>query len=134
SGLAWCWRGPAGLAVARSEDAPIHTLRRAGLWLAAHGRPGALVMDRKPYLPFFAGMRHAHMPDDDYDTIVDYAERTGVDYLVMSEHVMWTMRRQFVPIMTDTLFRAREHRLRLIYGTTDGPMTGVVIFEVVRPR
>jgi hypothetical protein len=46
---------------------------------------------------------------------------------------MWTMRRQFVPIMTDALFRARERRLRLFYGTTDGPMTGVAIFEVVRP-
>ena len=131
-GLAWCWRGPAGDAVRRSEDAPIRSLRKAGRWLATHGRPNALVMDRKPYVPFFAGMRHALMPDDDYDAIVRYAVTSGVDYLVMSEHVMWTMRRQFIPVMTDSAFRAREPRLRMIYGASDGPMTAVAIFEVVR--
>jgi hypothetical protein len=118
--------------VRRSEDAPITSLRKAGLWLATHGRPDALVMDRKPYLPFFAEMRHALMPDDDYDTIVRHAIRTGVDYLVIEEMVMWRMRRQFIPLMTDSTFRAREDRLKFIYGATDGPMTGVAIFEVTR--
>jgi len=133
-GLAWCWWGPAGESVRRFEDAPIPSLRRAGRWLAVHGRPGAAVMDRKPYVPFFAGMRHVLMPDDDYDTIVEYARRSGVDYLVVEEYVMWGMRRQFVPLMTEPDFRAREQRLRMIFGGDEGPMTGVAIFEVAPPR
>lgn len=133
-GLVWCWRGPAGDSVRRPEDAAIPSLRRAGQWLAMHGRPGALVMDRKPYLPFFAGMRQALMPNDDYDTIVRYAIRTGVDYLAIEELVMWKMRPQFIPLMTDSAFRAREDRLRLIYGVTDAPGTGIAIFEITPKR
>jgi hypothetical protein len=134
AGMAWCWRGPSGDAVRRFEDAPIPTLRKAGRWLAVNGRPDALVMDRKPYLPYFAQMRHALMPNDDYDTIVEYARRTGVDYLVIEEYVMLGMRPQFVPLMTDTVFREREQRLRMIYGADDGPRTGVGIFEVLPAR
>ena len=131
-GLAWCWRGPAGDSVRRFEDGPMRTLRRAGAWLAVNGRPGAAVMDRKPYVPFFAGMRHVLMPDDDYDTIVEHARASGVDYLVIEEYVMWGMRRQFVPLMTDPAFRDRERRLRMVFGGDEGPMTGIAIFEVVR--
>jgi hypothetical protein len=133
-GLAWCWSGPAGGAARRFDDGPMRSLRVAGEWLGVHGRPGALVMDRKPYVPFFAGMRQALMPDDEYDAIVDYAVRTGVDYLVVEEYVMWGMRRQFVPLMTEPAAREGEKRLRMIYGADHGPMTGVGIFEVVRPR
>jgi hypothetical protein len=133
-GLGWCWRGPAGDSVRRPEDGPTRAYRRAGEWLAVHGRPDALVMDRKPYIPFFAGMRQALMPDDDYDTLVDYAVRTGVDYLVVEEYLTRTIRRQLVPLMTDPDFREREKRLRMLYGHEEGPRTGVAIFEVVRAR
>jgi hypothetical protein len=133
-GLAWCWRGPAGDSVRQFEDGPIATLRRAGAWLAVNGRAGARVMDRKPYVPFFAGMRHVLMPDDDYDRIVEHARASGVDYVVVEEYVMWGMRRQFVPLMTDPAFRDREQRLRMVFGGDEGPMTGIAIFEVVRTR
>jgi len=92
------------------------------------------VMDRKPYIPFFAGMPQALMPDDDYDALVDYAVRRGADYLVVEEYVMWTIRKQFIPLMTDPAFRARERRLRMIYFGREGPRTGIAIFEVTRAR
>ena len=133
-GLAWCWRGPAGDSLRRSEDGPTMGYRRAGRWLAEHGKPDALVMDRKPYIPFFAGMRQALMPDDDYDMLVDYAVRTGADYLVVEEYLMWTIRKQFIPLMTDPAIRAHEHRLRMIYFGREGPRTGIAIFEVTRAR
>jgi len=133
-GLGWCWRGPAGDALRRSEDGPTRAYRKAGRWLAEHGKPGALVMDRKPYIPFFAGMPQALMPDDDYDALVDYAVRRGADYLVVEEYVMWTIRKQFIPLMTDPAFRARERRLRMIYFGREGPRTGIAIFEVTRAR
>jgi hypothetical protein len=131
-GLAWCWSGPAGDSARHFDDGPMRQLRRAGDWLADHGKPGALVMDRKPYVPFYAGMRHALMPDDDYEHLVRYAIATGVDYLVVEEYVMWGMRRQFLPLMTDPAFRAGEQRLELVYGYDEGPMTGVAIFQVLR--
>jgi hypothetical protein len=130
-GLVWCWRGPSGHAL-QFEDGPIFAFRGAGAWLAAHGRPGALIMDRKPYIPFFAGMRRTPMPDDDYETLVNYARRTGVDYIVVEEYLMWTIRKQFVPLMTDPEVRAHEQRLRMVYFAQDMPRAGIAIFEVVK--
>jgi hypothetical protein len=131
SGLVWCWRGPSGKAI-QSEDGPMFAFRSAGAWLAAHGRPNALIMDRKPFIPFFAGMQRTPMPDDDYETLVAYAMRTGVDYIVVEEYLMWTIRKQFVPLMTDPEVRARERRLRMVYFAQDAPRAGIAIFEVVR--
>jgi hypothetical protein len=134
AGLGWCWRGPAGHLAHHFEDAPMRSMRRAGQWLGRYARPGSKVMDRKPYVPFFAGMEQALMPDDDYDTIVRYAQSTGVDYIVVEEYVMATMRRQFEQLLTDKAFRDHEQRLRMVFGGDMGPMTGVAIFEVQPAR
>jgi len=131
-GMAWEWVGQAGKTARGFDDGPDYAFRAAGGWLRLNGEPNALVMDRKPYVPFYAGMRHAHMPDDDYDTVVEYARATGVHYLVLEEHVMRSMRRQFVPLMSDPEFRSREPRLRMVYAGSGGEYTGVAIFKVVR--
>jgi hypothetical protein len=107
-------------------------MRDAGLWLKAHGAPGARVMDRKPYVPYFARMRHVHLPDDDYDQIVQLAQHSGVDYVVLEEYVLLSMRPQLLPLVTDRAFLERERRLRLVYLERDRPLRGVAIFAVVR--
>ncbi|MBI1796979.1 MAG: glycosyltransferase family 39 protein [Candidatus Eisenbacteria bacterium] len=134
AGLAWCWAGPAGRVTRRFDDGPVRSMRRAGAWLGRYARPGSRVMDRKPYVPFFAGMDQALMPDDDYDTIVRYAQRTGVDFIVVEEYVMVTIRPQFKALLTDPGFRKRENRLRMVFGGDEGPYTGVAIFAVEPPR
>ncbi len=131
-GLALGWAGPAGRVALSFDDGPMPALRAAGAWLAEHGRPGATVMDRKAYVPFFAGMRHAQLPDDSYDTIVAWARRSGADYLVVEEYVARTLRPQLAPLIGDARFRAAERRLRPIYARRDAPGEGVAIFEVVR--
>ena len=89
-------------------------------------------MDRKAYVPFFAGMKHVQLGDDDYDTIVGSAQRSGVDYLVAEEFVVMTLRPQLAPLLGDHRFREAERRLRLVHTERSGPGTGVAIFEVVR--
>ena len=132
AGIAWGWAGPSGRHALRFDDGPMPQMREAGEWLQRNGRPGATVMDRKAYVPFFAGMRHVQLPDDDYETIVEYARASGVDYLVLEEYVAEGLRRQLLPLIADARFRAREHRLRTIYHIRGGPHTGVVVMEVVR--
>ncbi len=131
-GLAWSWSGPAGRLARHFDDGPMAQMREAGGWLRIHGRPGATVMDRKAYVPFYAGMRHVQLPDDDYDTVVEYARASGVDYLVLEEYVVEGFRRQFLPLIGDPAFRERETRLRTLHQVREGPHTGVVVMEVVR--
>ena len=132
AGLALAWRGRPGRIALVFDDGPMAEMRAAGEWLHANGRPGATVMDRKAYVPFFAGMHHVQLPDDDYDTVVEFARRTGVDYLVLEEFVVERMRPQFLPLVGDPAFQMNERRLRLIWGTRRGPLTGVAVLQVVR--
>jgi len=132
AGCVWAWGGPAARPALHFDDGPMAQMRQAGDWLRANGRPGATVMDRKAYVPFYAHMRHVQLPDDDYDTILEYARTSGADYLVLEEFVVETMRPQLRPLLADAGFRARERRLRPVFHVRDGPYTGVAVMEVVR--
>ena len=131
-GTLWVWAGPEGRTAREFDDGPMAQMREAGDWLRAHGRPGARVMDRKVYVPFFAGMEHIQLPDDDYDTIVEFARRSGVDYIVLEEYIVRSIRRQMLPLAIDPEFAKREKRLRLVHVGGGGPLTGVAVLEVVR--
>jgi hypothetical protein len=131
-GVFWLWMGPEGMGARYFDDGPMAQMRGAGEWLRVHGRPGARVMDRKAYVPFFAGMEHVQLPDDDYDTIIEFARRDRVDYLVIEEYVVASLRKQLQPLARDPEFRNREKRLRLVYVTGTEPGNGVAILEVVR--
>ncbi|MGH7730198.1 MAG: hypothetical protein ACRENJ_03010 [Candidatus Eiseniibacteriota bacterium] len=130
AGLIACWSGPAGGRAIRFDDGPMRSLRVAGAWLQAYGPAGALVMDRKAYVPFFAGMNHLQLPDDDYDTAVEFARARGARFLVLEEYTS-TLRPQMRRLVVDREFQARERRLRLVYFRRDEPRTGVAIFEVL---
>lgn len=131
-GIAMVWWGPAGQQARWFDDGPMPQMREAGEWLRLQGAPGARVMDRKAYVPFFAGAEHVQFPNDDYDTVLDYARREGVDYLVFEEYLVPTLRPQFLPLVQDREFRVRERRVRLGFATGLEPMTGVAVFAVVR--
>jgi hypothetical protein len=130
AGMVACWLGPAGWRARRFDDGPMPSLRLAGTWLHAHDPSDALVMDRKAYVPFFAGMRHLQLPNDDYDTTVEFARARGVRYLVLEEYAS-NLRPQMRRLASDPDYQAREKRLRLVYFRRDEPHTGVAIFEVV---
>jgi hypothetical protein len=132
SGLWLAWAGPPGSHALAFDDGPLDALRVAGEWLGEHGKPGALVMDRKPYVPFYAGMRQVELPNDDIDSILEWARSSGVDYLVLEEYMVRTLRPQFVPFLASERIERAEHRLRRIYTVRPRPWAGVAIFEVVR--
>jgi len=133
SGMVWVWCGPAARLALFFDDGPMAEMRAAGEWLRANGRPDEIVVDRKAYVPFFAGMRHIQLPDDDYDTIIEYARRSGARYLVLEEYVVESLRRQLLPLLADAGFRARESRLRAVFHIRGGPHSGVVVMEVAPP-
>jgi hypothetical protein len=132
AGLALVWMSRPGRIARHFDDGPMEQMRAAGEWLRANGRPGATVMDRKAYVPFFAGMHHVQLPDDDYDTVVEFARRSGVDYLVIEEFVIERLRPQFRPLADDPEFQANERRLRMIFGIRGGPYTGIAVLQVER--
>ncbi len=130
-GLVWSWWTPAGARARVFDDGPMEEMRAAGAWLRRHGQPGDLVMDRKSFVAFFAGMRHIQLPNDDYETLIAFARREGVDYLVIEEYLVKSLRPQLLPLVDDREFRQRERRLRLVFATGRVAPSGIAVFEMV---
>jgi len=125
------WTGRAARHALHFDDGPMKEMRAAGAWLRARGVAGDVVMDRKAYVPFFAGMRHIQLPDDDYETILEYACRSGARYMVLEEYVVESLRPQLRPLLGDARFRDAERRLRPVFHVRGSPHSGVAVMEVV---
>ena len=95
--------------------------------------PGARVMDRKPYIAFYAGREYRVMPDADYEQILAAARRDSIRYFVVDEGVMRVFRPQLLPLIYDRAFRDRESRLEGIYIGGHFKRYGIAIFRVLAP-
>lgn len=59
--------------------------KAAGLWLRHNSDPHSIVMAPDARVAFYAGATHIFLPDEDVQTILEYAERKKVSYIVLSE-------------------------------------------------
>ena len=109
------------------------TDRRAGEWLAHVARPGDVVVDRKPFVAFYAGCRHRVLADGTYEAVLDDMVRRGASWLVLEEFVVRKMRPQLAPLLDSADVRARESRLELAYVRADAGQGSIAIFRVLRP-
>lgn len=123
--------GPLPKLALHFDDGPMLTLRGAGERLRALSTPGQVVMDRKAYVPFFAGLRHAQLPDEPLDTLLDYARTSGADYLVVEEYVAATVRPQLLELL-DPARLAHERRVTPLFVLRPAPGEGVAVFRVER--
>jgi hypothetical protein len=132
AGALWC-----GLGLARDLVTPfdgwIHHQRDAGAWLSGVARPGEAVLDRKPWVAFYARCRYDVMPDEPYETIVATAVRNRVRWLVVDQRVTEIFRAQLEPLLYDGVFRDREQRLELVYVGGRVAGYGIGIFRVLQP-
>jgi 4-amino-4-deoxy-L-arabinose transferase-like glycosyltransferase len=56
-----------------------------GRWLKEHSVGSPIIMAAGPWAAFYAGGRHLFLPLDPYLTVIEYAQRKHVDYLVIEE-------------------------------------------------
>jgi hypothetical protein len=130
-GVAWAWAGPAGARARSFDDGPMAAMRGAGAWLAANSKADAVVMDRKSFVPFFAGRRHAQLPDEPLDVVLEHARASGATHLVVEEYVVRSLRPQLAPLLDSDWIRG-ETRVRLAFAIRPAPGEGVAVLEVVR--
>lgn len=130
-GLAWSLRTYP--VVRESFDGYIAAHQEAGQWLSGVAEDDAVVMDRKPYVAFYANRRYRPIPDDPYETIIGFARRENVRYLVVDEAVDRIFRPQLLPLLYDSDFRTRESRLEAIYAGGHVQRYGITIFRILRP-
>ncbi|MGH9945838.1 MAG: glycosyltransferase family 39 protein [Pyrinomonadaceae bacterium] len=59
--------------------------KNAGLWLKHNSEPSSVVMSRNATVAFYAGAAHIFLPDEELPTILEYARKKRVNYIVLSE-------------------------------------------------
>jgi len=132
AGAVWC-----GMDQARDLQTPfdgwIEPHRNAGVWLSGVAEPGVVVMDRKPWIAFYANRGYRVTPDEPYEALVSAAVRDGVRYLVVDQKVSEVFRSQLEPLLYDEAFRERERRLELVYAGGRVVGYGIGIFRVLQP-
>jgi hypothetical protein len=114
-------------------DGHIEAPRDAGVWLGEHSAPGEPVLDRKPFVAFYAERPYVVIPDAPYDSLIAWAVRTKSRWLVVDQGEAAVFRQQLEPLLYDDAFRERETRLELAYvgGRIKG--YGVGLFRILQP-
>ena len=132
AGVVWC-----GVGLAPDLQTPFDgwsdAHRNAGVWLSGVAEPGAFVMDRKPWVAFYANRGYRVTPDEPYETLVSAAVRERVRYLVVDQRISEIFRSQLEPLLYDGAFREREQRLELVYVGGRVAGYGIGIFRVLQP-
>jgi hypothetical protein len=132
AGAAWLWVRDAR-EFFTPFDGHIEAHVDAGRWLGAHSSPGEPVLDRKPYIAFYAEQPYVFIPEAPYDSLVDWAVRTHVRWLVVDQGEAEVFRQQLRPLLYDGAFRERERRLELVYVGGRVVGYGVGLFRVLQP-
>jgi len=112
-------------------DGGVLTDRRAGEWLAQVAKPGDAVVDRKPFVAFYARCPHRVLVDAPYDALLDDLVRTGARWLVLEEYVVHQMRPQLAPLLDSAEARERESRVEMVYARADAGQGSLAIFRVL---
>ncbi len=69
----------------RGIDNVSYEEKAAGLWLRHNSDPHSIVMAANATVAFYADAAHIFLPDEDVQTVREYADRKKVDYIVLSE-------------------------------------------------
>jgi hypothetical protein len=91
------------------------------------------VLDRKPYIAFYAERPYVFIPEAPYDSLVDWAVRTRVRWLVVDQGEVDVFRHELRPLLYDSEFRDHERRLELVYVGGRIVGYGVGLFRVLQP-
>ncbi len=109
------------------------TDRLAGEWLAQLAKPGDVVVDRKPYVAFYAS-RIRHTPAaGNRDAVLDQMVKSHARWFVLQDYVAHQMRPELAPLLDSAGVRERETRIELVYARADAGDGSLAIFRVLQP-
>ena len=90
--------------------------KRAGLWLRSHGADGSTtVMASHATVAYYAGANHLFLPDEDLGTIIDYAKRRRIDFIVVSSRRSGHHKRSFTEVSPES-----AQDLELVHSDLEG--------------
>jgi len=113
---------------ARWQDVPFEE-KQAGLWIKqnAAGNSSPVVMSANATPAFYARGTHLFLPNEDFSTVVEYAKRKEVDYLVFGARRTKSVSRAFPPDEQNV-----PPELRLTFRSEENPEYKILVYQIVR--
>lgn len=101
--------------------------KQAGLWLRNNSDPQSQIMASNATVTFYAGGNHTFVPDEDFPTVLEYAKRKNIDYLIFSRR-----RLSYTP----NAFPADEQNvpaeLQIVYQDERVPNYKITIYKLLK--
>jgi len=115
------------------EDLPFEH-KEAGLWMKGRSPGSPLIMAQGPWAAYYSGGRHIYLPRESYATVLNYARRKRVDYIIVGARcLMHTGCLQDTPLG----FLLDEKRvpadLQLVYVHADRPEYKILVYRLRQP-
>jgi 4-amino-4-deoxy-L-arabinose transferase-like glycosyltransferase len=109
----------------RIQYVPIEE-KQAGLWIKNNsGSSPLVVMSSHGTAAFYAGAKHLFVPDEDFPTILEYARRQKVNYLIFSQRRAENTPNAFPP---DT--QNLPQGLRIVYQDEQSPDYKIIVYQL----
>jgi 4-amino-4-deoxy-L-arabinose transferase-like glycosyltransferase len=100
--------------------------KQAGLWIKNNSESAPLVvMSSHGTAAFYAGAKHLFVPDEDFSTVLEYAKRQKVNYLVFSQRRLKNTPNAF-PADEDNL----PEELRIVYKDEQNPDYKIIVYRL----
>lgn len=106
------------------ENVPFEE-KQAGLWIKNQTTQAPLVMSSHAAVAFYAGGKHLFIPDEEFSTVLEYARRKKVNYLVFSERRAKYSSAAF-PLNEQNL----PPELRLVYEDEPAPDYRIFVYQL----
>lgn len=99
--------------------------KEAGLWIKDHSKPSPLVMSPSVTAAFYAGGTHTFLPDENFATVLEYAKRKKVDYVVYSQR-----RLSSTPTAMPNENQNLDEEFKLVFQNQTQPGYQVFVYQV----
>ena len=110
-------------------------LKEAGCAMKKYVDQGSIILDRKPYATFYAGLKPAqnfvYIPFTNMDGVMDYAHRTKANFLVMDAAVIQIFRPLLLPMFDSNFRRKYSNSLQLLVDLHPDSSDEVLIFRIL---
>jgi 4-amino-4-deoxy-L-arabinose transferase-like glycosyltransferase len=115
---------PSQLQLESRESLPFEE-KQAGLWIKNQSEKPVLIMSHSPIVAYYARANHLFLPNEDFSTVLEYAKRKNVDYLVFSKR-----RFKDTPKFSSTDEQIINKQLKLVYQDTQSANNEIFIYQL----
>jgi 4-amino-4-deoxy-L-arabinose transferase-like glycosyltransferase len=123
------WIAPLVVSQPRSDQILASPEKRVGLWIKSHKTTESLVMAASPKIAYYAEEKHIYLPNEDFLSVLEYAKRKRVAYLIID----WgNLRKTPEFLVPEEPFLPPE--FKLVFTDKNGPENEISVYQLLNQQ